>query len=102
MYEVNEPMTILIMSVHTCTWTSIVMYMYMHVPTCTCVPYRELVWELLIKSDCSEPLLTEARKIISHNSEALYRDVTDHADFITYLLNVGESTDSEQNLGGRQ
>ena len=66
--------------------------MYLHVHVHAHAFYRELVWELLVRSDCSEPLLTEARKIISHNSEALYRDASDHADFITYLLNVGEST----------
>ena len=53
------------------------------------VSHRELVWELLVNSECSEPLLTEARKIISHNSESLYLHSGDYANFIAYLLNAG-------------
>ena len=53
---------------------------------------RELVWKLLVDSGCGEHVLTEARKIISHNTESLYQNSKDHADFISYLLNAGKLT----------
>ena len=43
--------------------------------------------------ECGEPLLAEARKIVSHNSESLYLHSGDHANFITYLLNAGMQDD---------
>ena len=52
------------------------------------------MWELLVNTECGEPLLTEAKKIISHNSESLYLDSGDHAHFISYLLNAGKFTGS--------
>ena len=55
------------------------------------VSHRELIWGLLVNSECGEPLLAEARKIISHNSESLYLHSGDHANFITYLLNAGKA-----------
>ena len=54
-----------------------------------CFSSRELVWELLVNSECSEPLLAEAKKIISRNSESLYLHSGDHANFIADLLNAG-------------
>jgi hypothetical protein len=53
------------------------------------VSHRELIWELLVNPECGEPLLAEARKIVSHNSESLYLHSGDHANFITYLLDAG-------------
>ena len=53
---------------------------------------RELVWKVLVDSECGEPLLTEAKKIISHNSQSLYQNSKDHEDFISYLLSAGKLT----------
>ena len=64
-------------------------HLYLHTfNVCVCC-FRELVWELLLNSECSEPLLAETRKIISHNSQSLYVDSGDYANFISYLLDAG-------------
>jgi len=52
---------------------------------------RSLVWSLLTSGECTEPLVTETRRMVSRTTESLFLKHQDSGDFIDTLLNADAS-----------